>query len=160
MRREDGVFRCLGYGVSVLMCSALLAWNPGEVHGQTSSPVDDGEGEAARAEPAGTAALAAARPVLANPVEITRLLDRAYRSLDARGAVGEGTVDLLLRVEPDGSVSAVYVMEPVSGHPFLSAVARTVAGEMIFVLESLGDGAEGPLASYPYWVRQRVSFQR
>lgn len=98
------------------------------------------------------------RPVLTNAGDLARLMRRWYRALDVGGRLGEGSVTLLLRVQPDGSVSDSRVLRSGPHHPALNALARRAGGEMVFSFDESGSaaGADGRAR----WVRQRIDFVR
>lgn len=134
---------------------AGLAWIGGTAVGaeaQTGPPSRTGvEASAARAtaEPLD-------RPVLTNTAEIAPLVRRWYRALDLGGQLGEGTVLLRLRVEPDGSVGAVELARPGPHHPLLNRLAVRAARRLRFRPPEPGGTDTGEGAGW--WIHQRVTF--
>lgn len=101
------------------------------------------------------------RPVLTNAPEISSQARKWYRALNVNGSLGEGSVLLRLRVEPDGSVSDARVVRPGPHHPTLNALARRVAHRMVFSPVARGErGDETPAGGQPRWIEQRISFVR
>lgn len=98
------------------------------------------------------------RPALTNAAEIVRRARKRYRALDVNGSLGEGSVLLRLKVEPDGSVSDARVVGSGPHHPTLNALARRVAHQMVFSPASRGDGTRAD--GLPRWIDQRISFVR